>query len=370
MASLKTRNGTYYGQWTDSDRTPSQRRHSFRTKNRKTAQRLLDAADDAYKLGKWDPWIEPIAVLDTRPAAPIKLGDAVRDFLEARAGHLRPVTLDNYKSLLNAFTETAGETTPLARVAPSDVAAYVCADGIARTTMRTRLVVLRAFCSWGVQAGHITESPAVKVKTPPPPARLPKAVRSDELDLICRAIREDQARRNASHDSRIKTDRTWLIPCFRFAAVTGLRAAELSRMTWGDIDTENRLLRLEEQKSGKAGTMPLSSAALAALDTVEGDRDADAYVFCPPCSVGAPRYIRAFATNLNAYFRDYRKAAGIERKLTLHGLRHGFCTRLAEAGAGAFTIQAAARHASVKTSQVYVSISNQKLRAELDEVFG
>ena len=80
--------------------------------------------------------------------------------------------------------------------------------------------------------------------------------------------------------------------------------------------------------------------------------------------------MRAFATNLNRYFTRYRKRAGIARRLTLHGLRHGFCTTLAEAGANAFTIAAAARHADVKTSQRYVSISNRRLRAELDEVFG
>ena len=236
--------------------------------------------------------------------------------------------------------------------------------------MRTRLIVLRAFCSWGVSLGHLAASPAVSVDTPPPPAALPKAVRVDDLDAICQAVREDQARRDASTDERIRTDRTWLVPCFRFAAVTGLRAAELSRMTWGDVDDVQRTLTLETQKSGKAGTVPLTRAALDVLDTVEGEREHSAYVFCPPVSYGAPRTVRAFATNLNAYFTAYKSAAGITRRLTLHGLRHGFCTRLAESGASAFVVQAAARHASVKTSQVYVSISNHALRDELENVFG
>jgi site-specific recombinase XerD len=40
------------------------------------------------------------------------------------------------------------------------------------------------------------------------------------------------------------------------------------------------------------------------------------------------------------------------------------------AGASAFVIQAAARHADVSTSQHYVSIANEALRGELDRVFG
>ena len=67
MASLRQRNGTFYGQWADSARTPSVRRHSLGTKNRKTAARLIEIADDAARLGKWDPWVDPISVLDTRP---------------------------------------------------------------------------------------------------------------------------------------------------------------------------------------------------------------------------------------------------------------------------------------------------------------
>lgn len=369
MASLKLRRGTFYAQWSDSSRTPAQKRHSLATRNRKTALRLLEQADDAARLGRWDPWIDPLSVLDTRPSQPIKLMAAVEAYLSDRSSALQPVTHANYTSLLTRFAEGVGADSPFARLASVDIAGFACSPDVARTTMRTRLIVLRAFCSWGVANDHIGESPALSVSTPPPPARLPKAVRENELDAICEAVLADQARRDASADARVRTDRTWLIPCFRFAAVTGLRAAELSRLVWGDIDAETRILTMEVQKSGKAGTVPLSTAAIAVLDTVSGKRDENGFVFCPPCSYGARRTIRAFATNLNAYFTEYKTAARIARRLTLHGLRHGFCTRLAEAGQSAFVIQAAARHASVKTSQVYVSISNQKLRAELDAVF-
>lgn len=77
-----------------------------------------------------------------------------------------------------------------------------------------------------------------------------------------------------------------------------------------------------------------------------------------------------FCWNLDAAFREAREAAGIRRPITPHGLRHRYCTKLAEAGANAFTITAAARHHDVKTSQRYVAISNRRLREEIDDVFG
>ena len=369
MASLKCRSGIYYGQWSDASRTPNLRRHSLRTRIRRTAQTLLEKADDTYKRGEWDPWTDPVSVLDSRPKDPIKMGVAVEEYLAARQHDLKPITFENYTSMLWRFAGEVGEGKAFARLGVDDVARFTRASEVAVTTMRTRLAVLRAFCAWGVTEGHLKESPAQRVSTPAPPPRLPKAVRESDLALIIEAVRDDQRRRDESEDSRVHTDRLWLIPCFEFAAVTGFRAAELSRLTWGDVAAESNVVRLETQKSGKAGTAPLTSAARRVLATVGGDRDPNNYVFCPPCSYGMSRNVRAFATNLNRYFREYVRAAGIERRLTLHGLRHGFCTRLAESGASAFVIAAAARHGSVTTSQRYVSIANESLKAQLDVVF-
>ena len=80
--------------------------------------------------------------------------------------------------------------------------------------------------------------------------------------------------------------------------------------------------------------------------------------------------METFKNLLGEAFRLGREAAGIERKITPHGLRHRYCTKIAESGANAFTIAAAARHADVKTSQRYVNISNQRLRSDLDAIFG
>ncbi len=369
MASLINRNGTFYGQWHDANRKPARRRHTLKTPDKKTAHRLLSDADNAYRLGEWDPWVDPISVLDSREAEPIKVLAAVEAYLRDRAGRLQPVTLRNYRSQLCRFAKSAGGEVPLARLQPSDVERYACSGDVKAVTQQTRLITLRSFFSWAVREGHLKENTARRVETPTAPARLPRVVKSEDLEVILGAIRADQERRDASEDQRLHTDRLWLIPCYRFAFLTGLRASELSRMVWEDVDLEKRRLRLEIQKNKRAQYLPLSRKAASVLENIERWGPAD-FVFCPPESRGKSRLIRAFSTNLNKYFRSYVKAAGIERRLTLHGLRHGFCTKLAEAGANAFTIQAAARHESVKTSQVYVSISGDVLRDSLDSVFG
>ena len=369
MASLVLRNGTYYAQWHDASRRPLRRRHSLRTSDRHSAQILLNEAENAYRLRSWDPWVDPISVLDARPAEPIRLGAAVEQYLTARKRRLQPVTLSNYRSLLNRFAKNVGEDALLARLKPSLIEAFACDPAVQPSTQQTRLIVMRAFCSWAVREGHLDENVARRVETPTVPARLPRSVSREELERVLSAIREDQQRRDSSTDSRLHTDRLWLIATFRFAFYTGLRASELSRMTWGDVDLAKGRIRLLIQKNKQAQILPLSARARGVLDDLD-PLAPDDYVFCPPCSRGERRTIRAFSTNLNAYFRDYVELAGIERKLTLHGLRHGFCTYLAESGANAFAVQAAARHANVSTSQRYVSMSDTTLQEALDEAFG
>jgi site-specific recombinase XerD len=79
--------------------------------------------------------------------------------------------------------------------------------------------------------------------------------------------------------------------------------------------------------------------------------------------------VNSFRETNSRAFAKYRQAAGIERPLTLHGLRHGFCSRLAEKGASAHTIQRLARHDSIESSMKYIHLSNRMLKDELDSAF-
>jgi len=54
------------------------------------------------------------------------------------------------------------------------------------------------------------------------------------------------------------------------------------------------------------------------------------------------------------------------KALSLHSLRHGFCTLLARAGCSAYQIKEAARHANVSTSERYVSLAKNDVRAAVD----
>ena len=167
----------------------------------------------------------------------------------------------------------------------------------------------------------------------------------------------------------IAAPRLWLARAFRFAYYTGLRGGELARLRWSDVDIVARTLTLTEQKNGQASVLPLSRAAVRVLKSIPEDEKDTTYVFRNPIQRRGINDLRQFAGRLNAFFVEYRDAAEIDRPITLHGLRHGFASRLAEVGASAWTVKEACRHSTVTISQTYVDIAHTSLAKELDAAF-
>ena len=372
MASLYERNGNFYGQWYDASRRPRQKRHSLKTQSRKTARQLLRDADDAYRLGKWDPWVDPISVLDERPREPATLREAIDDYLEVKRRTLRTPTLATYRSILTRFGEGFGMNAPLARLSVGDVDGFISDEAVAASTQRLRLRVIRAFCRWAVREGVLEESPTRRVIPPPVPPRVPKAATPADVEAVCSAIEADYRERLSTNIPQAKVsegDLVWIVPLLRFALYTGLRASELARLRWGHVDMERGLIVIERQKNGQAGTIPINTKAASILESVE-EREPEDYVFTSPQGAHLrDRSVKSFVNVISRRFTQYRKAAGIERRLTFHSLRHGFATELARCGKSAWVIQAACRHSSVTVSQVYVSLANEHLKAELNDVF-
>ena len=66
-------------------------------------------------------------------------------------------------------------------------------EGRKLSTIAHRIRMLRSFLSWLVEEGHIGKSPAARLREPKLPARIPKPLPFEDLELLrdaCRTARE------------------------------------------------------------------------------------------------------------------------------------------------------------------------------------
>lgn len=375
MASLLHQHGHYYLQFFDASRSPRRKRVALRTTQKRTAQALQRKLEHDHALGRFDPWshdafaydqpAEPLPVL--RPAT---LRETVESFLDYLRAHGRQATtLRTYTTLLRAFSAGVGDGTPFASVESRHIRAYVWSPDVAAATRYTRYRHVKAFFARSVRAlpGDV-RNPMDDVEAPPNRDRLPKVVSAADLKAVCEVFETEYVAKRAAKTCR-EGEVIWFVPLFRFAFYSGLRASELGRLRWGHVDLQLGTLTLLQQKSQREQVVPLARQALAILKAM-GEGAPESYVFGAPGHRSGERSIQAFVWNIGAAFRRAKVKAKIARPICVHGLRHGFCTALAQSGANMAVIQRAARHASVGTTMRYVNLADEMVRQSMDEAFG
>jgi site-specific recombinase XerD len=147
----------------------------------------------------------------------------------------------------------------------------------------------------------------------------------------------------------------------------GLRAGEVVRLTVGDIDSEQKIIRVVQSKGRKDRHVMLPDEVLDLLRQwwirrpTEHDGQvapAQRWLF-PGRSEHRPLTTRQFGRLL----KDAAKAAGIKKPITLHTLRHSFATHLLEAGVDIRKIQALLGHDKLETTARYTRVATGMIAA-------
>ena len=144
---------------------------------------------------------------------------------------------------------------------------------------------------------------------------------------------------------------------------TGLRASEVVALKVGDIDSQRMTLRIERGKGDKDRYAMLSPVLLERLRTwwkvarAQGKMLDGGWLFpgMNPIEPLSPR-------QLNRIVRDAAAAAKIDKRISMHTLRHSFATHLLEQKVDIRVIQVLLGHKRLDTTALYAQVATDILR--------
>jgi site-specific recombinase XerD len=137
----------------------------------------------------------------------------------------------------------------------------------------------------------------------------------------------------------------------------GLRVSELVNLKITDIDSKRMMLHIREGKGKKDRMVPLSKILLETLREYFQKYRPKEFLF--EGEAGRPYSTRSAQLILAAA----KKEARINKKGSIHLLRHSYATHLLEGGTDIRYIQSFLGHSSLKTTMIYTHVSKLKIES-------
>jgi integrase/recombinase XerD len=253
---------------------------------------------------------------------------------------------------VEALARTLGER-PLEQARRNDLLAHLRTlrlSGRSPRSVARWLVAVRAFFTWLLAEGVVTEDPTAHLDPPKTWRPLPRVLRAEEVEGLLAAPERERPR--GLRDAAM----------LEVLYATGLRVSELCGLRLRDLHLDGGYLRCTG-KGDKERVVPLGEEACAALRRYLGD--------ARPALLSGRRSEVVFLSGRGAALsrqwfwktiKNYGRRAGITTALSPHVVRHSFATHLLEHGADLRSIQVLLGHADISTTQIYTHVNRERLR--------
>jgi len=252
--------------------------------------------------------------------------------------HFTPKTQSDYIRNVRAFAVFLRRSPDLAE--PEDLRRFqlhMAAEGASPSTMNAAVSALRFF--FRVTLGRTGFGECLAAT--PSPERLPVVLSTEEVARLlgCAPGLKYQA-------------------ALSIAYGCGLRVSEIVHLKVGDIDSARMLIRVEQGKGRKDRYVMLSQDLLDILRAWWKVRRSRGWLF-PGQQPSQPITQR----QLNRVVHAAATAAGLDKRVSMHTLRHSFATHLLERKTDIRVIQVLLGHRKLDTTALYTRVALNTIRA-------
>ena len=227
--------------------------------------------------------------------------------------------------------------------------------GISPRSQARMIAGMRSFFKFMKMEGYIEADPSELIESPRLGKYLPDVLSIEEIDAMIAAIPTDKEESLRNH-AIVET-----------LYGSGLRVSELVEARISRLSLDDALL-IVEGKGSKQRIVPMSPASVSLIrdylpqrDRLKIKKEGEDIIFLNRRGAPLSRVMVFYI------IRDLAAAAGIQKTVSPHTLRHSFATHLLEGGANLRAIQEMLGHESIATTELYLHLDRSRLRRELLE---
>ena len=286
-----------------------------------------------------------------------RLLDRYLSELRARK-NLSSYTLRNYAADLRPFFDFLDEREESARSVDRPlVRAYLsalAASGLASSSVARKVSTLRSFYRYLRTEEVLQTDPMLGVRGPRRERRLPSFLTQEQIETLIASADADTPQ--GLRDRAI----------LELLYASGVRVSEVVRLDVASVDLREQTARVWG-KGARERLVVMGRPAVSALAEYLADgrprlaqRPETALFLNRDGGRLSPRAVQLMV-------RKRAIAAGIERSVYPHLLRHTFATHLLEGGAELRVVQTLLSHASVNTTQIYMHVTDAAKRKAIEE---
>jgi integrase/recombinase XerC len=223
-------------------------------------------------------------------------------------------------------------------------------QGFEKSSVSRKLSAIRSFYNYLVQINLLPVNPILAVSAPKLDKRLPAFLSSDEITRLL-----DMPGTTTPMGQRDKA-------ILELLYASGLRVSEIAGLNLRNMNLETREILVWGKGSKERMTL-VGEPAAAAIDRYlrEGRRQLIGNSRSDALFVN--RYGRRLSERyIQKMIHKYAVAAGIDKRVFPHMMRHSFATHLLDGGADLRVVQELLGHANLSTTQIYTHVTQSRAR--------
>ena len=245
---------------------------------------------------------------------------------------------------------------------------------------------LKAAFNKAIDWGYISENYFKKVKLPKRQKVAPAYITSEQLAVISQQLAEGSVQRAensgqraigsrqrevGSRDEGNNVIRDVVISAF----YTGMRLNELVNLTWKNVDLSARIITVGDESFTTKGRnqryIPICDELFEVFTRIKTpsfvlplikEEKINGFVFAKSNGM------RWTGDYISKKFKDACKAAGIDKGIHFHSLRHSFASNLAQKGVSLYTIKELLGHSSIATTEIYSHLNMDSLKEAINKL--